>query len=649
MTRVWRARRAALVLVALFVVAACQPPPATSSPSPSPEASPSATTQPSPTASTTNPLDMTPVLLAKPIPYADGFGLRRTISGRDGVPAKGFEPVRTTPPAEDVGTERDFWVADLAANKFVQMRATLRLVTDHVKWWAANTANVDPSGLRATANSFETKTYPTDRRLFGEEWSPGIDADPRINVLLARFPGAAGGYFGGSDEEPAWVNPYSNEREMIYINTLSGALGSANIERTMAHEFCHMIQFNTRRRSAVWFNEGHGVLCEQLNGFKPTDGDVYLRVPDTQLNDWSTLELARPHYGLAYMFLEYLRQHAGGEDLIRALMRKGIDNPEDLDAVLKERGQPGIEEQYAAFVAANAFIGTSPADPKHGYPQGAPARQPGAIVPGDKVEIGGTFRSNVHQYAVRYIELPRGNIRLTFEAPTTNRIIATEPHSGRSFWWSDKGDGMDASLTKTVDLRSASDLTLKFWTWYQVEQDFDYAYVLVSTDDGAHWTPLRTDRSTTTDPNGLNYGQGITGGSGGETATGWRPMSVDLSPYAGKMVKLRFQYVTDGNFNLGGFAIDDIEIPGMPLDDAEADNGWTASGFVRSTNVVAQRHTVQVLRFGGLAAITRTTDSGRVTIDVDTTNDPRTPLLAVTGWAVRTTEPTSFTVTVEGR
>jgi hypothetical protein len=330
-------------------------------------------------------------------------------------------------------------------------------------------------------------------------------------------------------------------------------------------------------------------------------------------------------------------------------LHKGIDTPADLDAVLKQRGQPGVEELYANFVAANALIGTTP-ERQYSYPQGAPARQPPTILPTDRVTAGEPHRSSVHPYAVRYLELPRGAVRLRFEAPTTNRLIPSEPHSGRTFWWSDKGDGMDSSLTKTIDLRRATNPVLGFWTWYEIEVDYDYAYVEVSTDGGTRWTPLRTESSSSTDPNGQNLGNGITGGSSGSTASGWKRLTADLGPYAGKEIQLRFQYVTDGNLNLGGFAVDDIEITGMPLDEAESDNEWTASGFVRSTNLVSQRYVVQVLRFGDGPTVERhTVENGQLALDLNTTADRRPPILAVTAFAVRTTQSTSFTVTVENR
>src|SRR5207253_5226109 len=137
-------RRVALLLALAVVFAACIPSPSRSDSSPSPTDPGYIPSTPTPLASAAaTALDMTAALLTKPIPYADGFALTRNVRGRDGVPAKGFQPVRTTPPVEDVGTSRDFWTYDFAAKKNVKTTATLRFMTDHAKWWAANDASVD--------------------------------------------------------------------------------------------------------------------------------------------------------------------------------------------------------------------------------------------------------------------------------------------------------------------------------------------------------------------------------------------------------------------------------------------------------------------------------------------------------------------------
>src|SRR5256712_2659117 len=225
-------RRRSVALLALVVLlAGCIPPQAAPSASPTSSFTTPVPSTPTPLASSTlSSLDMTAALLAKSLPYANGFELTRTVRGRSGQPANGFEPVRTTPPAEDIGSTHDFWTYDFAAKKNVKTTATLRLMTDHAKWWVANNASVDLNGLRTTSTSFENKMYPTDRSLYGEEWSPGIDADPRINLVFARLPGSAAGYFSGSDEEPALADEVSAEREMNYINTLGARARSSQID-----------------------------------------------------------------------------------------------------------------------------------------------------------------------------------------------------------------------------------------------------------------------------------------------------------------------------------------------------------------------------------------------------------------------------------
>src|SRR5207247_5446779 len=91
-------------------------------------------------------------------------------------------------------------------------------------------------------------------------------------------------------------------------------------------------------------------------------------------------------------------------------------------------------------------------------------------------------------------------------------------------------------------------------------------------------------------------------------------------------------------------------IPGQAVDDTESDNGWVSSGFVRSTNLVGQRFVVQVLRFGDRQTVERhAVENGQLTLDIDTSADRRPPLLAVTGFAVRTTQPTNFTLSAEAR
>ena len=146
------------------------------------------------------------------------------------------------------------------------------------------------------------------------------------------------------------------------------------------------------------------------------------------------------------------------------------------------------------------------------------------------------------------------------------------PYSGSHFYYSGSGDNIDHSMTRSVTLPGGA-VSLSAQVRYQIELDWDYAYLTVNG------TPVATNLSTATNPNGQNFGNGITGSSGGN----WVPLTADLSAYAGQTVTLGFRYWTDGAVVEPGFMVDDIAITGQPLDDAESNVGWTFNGFKTTT------------------------------------------------------------------
>src|SRR5512138_380646 len=144
-----------------------------------------------------------------------------------------------------------------------------------------------------------------------------------------------------------------------------------------------------------------------------------------------------------------------------------------------------------------------------------------------------------------------------------------DPFSGSYFYHSGSGNDLDNSMTRDVTL-PAGTVTLSAMVRYDIETDWDYAYLTVNG------TPVHTNLSTNTNPNGQNFGEGITGSSGGN----WVNLTADLSAFAGQTVTLGFRYWTDGAVAESGFAVDDIAITGLPTDDAESDPGWTYNGFI---------------------------------------------------------------------
>lgn len=182
----------------------------------------------------------------------------------------------------------------------------------------------------------------------------------------------------------------------------------------------------------------------------------------------------------------------------------------------------------------------------------------------------GPMESNTKQAQALFVVLPKKEVLVNIGSPRTG--------SGSFCYYSGSGDNLDNLMFREFDLAAGS--ALSAYTRYQIEANWDYAYLVVSTDNGATWTPVQTNRSTTTNPNGQNLGYGITG-----NRTTWSTLTADLSAYTGKVL-LGFRYITDENTGGFGFMVDDIQITGQAFDGAETDAGWTfvpPSGF-RVTN-----------------------------------------------------------------
>jgi hypothetical protein len=95
--------------------------------------------------------------------------------------------------------------------------------------------------------------------------------------------------------------------------------------------------------------------------------------------------------------------------------------------------------------------------------------------------------------------------------------------------------------------------SLRFLAWYDIEPDYDYAYVEVSTNHGANWSTIPGNITTNYNPYGTNRGNGITGAS-----TGWVPAIFPLTAYLGSDIEIRFNYVTDPGVLREGFYADYI-------------------------------------------------------------------------------------------
>ena len=564
------------------------------------EALPTVTSQPAlPTSTPLSPALRTLLTLTgMQVPARDPYALTARFRHR----AIASDSHTTARPAGDykAGRSDTFNISDIQNRNYYTVTATIRKVTDHAYWYVQNGQPYDASAVTQLANAFEDKIYTNDHAVFGSEWTPGVDNDPRITVLFAPLRGA-GGSFSAADEYTREVNPFSNEREMIYVST---ALGWNGLEGTLAHEFQHMIHWHEHANQDIWLNEGASVLAMALNGYDVLGVDSdFMRTPNTQLNAWQpSPSMARPNYGAAFLFLDYLREHYGGDKIIRAITVAPETDTRAIDSALASLGyKERFADVFKNWTLANLLDGQAGATSAESYAKREVQASPQVVM--DNYPTG--HSGHVPQYGANYIEMiapasGSGTLHVDFSGQKETPLIPAPALSGSNIWWSNRGDLMDTRMSHSFDLRNVGHATLNYNVWYGIEQDFDYAYAEVSTDGGANWDTLEGKYTSGSNPNGTNYGNAYTGNSkdqAGADANGWLHEAVDLSRYAGKEIMVRFEYITDDGYNAQGLGVDDISIPEIGyMDNAEGDTGWQYEGFARVDNKLPQNYYLAVVR-----------------------------------------------------
>jgi len=213
-------------------------------------------------------------------------------------------------------------------------------------------------------------------------------------------------------------------------------------------------------------------------------------------------------------------------------------------------------------------------------------------------------------------------------------------------------------LERILDLTGVTSATLTFDLWYDIEVGWDYAYVRASADDGQTWAALRGSHMTDYNPNGNALAPGYTGISGGDPAEGdaasepvWVQEELDLTPYAGGPVVVRFDYVTDDAVNNAGLCLDNLAVRAIGwADNVEGgEEGWRAVGFLRHDNILPQGWIVQAIVPGDEPRLERLEvgPNGRGEWLLPAVEEGSEDLiLAISALAPTTTERAEYAVTV---
>lgn len=532
----------------------------TSSPSPSP--TPSPTAPPTPTPFAESPRDL--------LDLAKRFR---------GYPQDGPAVARTTPFDYQVGAHETFNLisADQNAQEHT-VDATLRAISDHAYFFIEDGVDFDPAALAQEASDFDQIVWPAITSAFGEPRTPGVDGDPRITILHAHLQGA-GGYVSGEDEYPVAAVPSSNQREMLYIDQGALAAPGPAYNSLVGHELQHLVHQNYDASEDSWVNEGLSQVAAEMAG-GAAGVQPFLDDPGTQLNFWPYAEDTSVHYAESELFFDYLLDHYGGRGNANKLLSIQDNGIEGVSEYLAQYGKT-FDEVFSDFVAANLL---DQADGPYSHPN----------FDGTTTDVSELTAASgdgtVSQFGTTYLHIA-AQPGATFRFQGSTDVSIGIPPTAGAFWWSGRMDGMDARLTREIDLSGVQSATLKFDAWYDLEPGWDFSYVAVSDDGGVTWKTLPSQDTTEDNPVGSSYGAGYTGKS-----PGWVTEQTDLSDYAGKKVLLRFETVNDDAVNLTGFAVDNIRIPEISYyDDASTAQGWRAEGFRQVTGPMRQRFVLQII------------------------------------------------------
>lgn len=470
----------------------------------------------------------------------------------------------------------------------------------------------------------------TDVKYF-DQYTLRPDGNENIDIMIYNIVDES--YF--DSEYPSYIAGFFSSgfqqlfnRNMIFIDTYDWANrlgGTARrpylYEGVVAHELEHLIHNDRDGNEDSWVDEGLADLAGYLCGFGHPDSHVvyYLAYHRTPLTVWGG---GLESYGASYLFQLYLLEQFGEKDgdvYTNEWTRKLVNEPLNSIAGIEAATGAEMNDLYDAWVMANYL--DAPALTRDGLPLGYglidlnPFVGRGYSAWSIKRSVtdiyGSDHKGNVPiprivngGYKSGQIEYPLG--MLGPYAPMYGTFKGMEPvmninlrgaissgvaaHGGNYHMAS----GASNMLTdRMLALNSTTGGTLTFWTWYDIETEWDYGFVEVSTDGGATWAPLAGSiTKVSANPNGSTAWNNsllgsaessdavITGNSGG-----WVQASFALPEASG--VSVRFSYYTDEATLGQGWFIDDVKITGVDDGFESGAANWTVGGWVWTTGLFA--------------------------------------------------------------
>lgn len=488
---------------------------------------------------------------------------------------------------------------------------TLRSVGENVEIWVANDLAFPEGDSRPAhvvtqqqvdklRDEFDNNIYPKATSFFGTP-----DVLDGSNSLLAEWGNVPEGYYEGSEKvimlvdniiDDAYNDPsypffvagffwktLENyiDRNMITIDTNSWETRlESTFFGTTIHELQHLIHSDNDGAEESWINEGMSTFSEYLGGYGHDDGSInfYLDHPENSLVSWDEHQSAVTgpetiaDYGQVYLFTLYMNDKFGRE-FIRDLALNKSQGINSVNQVLKNHGSKlDFTKLYQNFITALALdadisgsgvynfdsINLRDVVDKAGTKRGMTVNYEKALQ-FEKEGVpawGGDFKVLDFKDKIRNIAFDGVDF---LSVPWKSVVDPKDPNN--KVLWGNEGDEADNAIIFEADLSNLDKATLKFDNFLDIEEQWDFGVVQVSTDGGNTWNSLSNEntRSDVVEEGYPKIKENVPGFTGNDKE--WQKETFDLTAYAGKKVLVSFRYLTDWGYNDTGWFIDNIEVP----------------------------------------------------------------------------------------
>jgi len=494
---------------------------------------------------------------------------------------------------------------------------TIRAVGQHIEVWVQNNMAFPAGDPRATpvvtdaqisylVSQFDTNIYPKESEFWrtpltrvGADnvvlapgfWAP-TDGQDRVIAMISNirdenfydstFPVYTGGFFSPTIRD-------FMDRNVISIDAYDWANrvgpqgspwrpsdGTANdqpylYEGTFAHEYQHLLHADQNSGEENWVNEGLSDWTEWLVGYGLPSGhwDTAQEYAENSLVVWGDQGQATEilaDYGEAFMFMHYLYGKYG-ESAMQALFQNQKVGIAGFNAALESLGiHDTFADMYHDFAIARLVLANKGDYHLNDIPSPVVLNSEAYSTPGAP-PWGSDYLNVQNPKTVSSIDF-NGVDLITRDSAWT--AVDDPIGSAGDVLWSGTGDEMD----RWAVLPTSGGSTLTFDTLYDNEEQWDFGFVMASTDNGATWQAL-TNADTRDDLVADGYpairdvldagGEGFTGAS-----SGWVNETFNL-PAGTDLVGFRMMtdWGTNGNGVLDdpNWYVDNVRVDGNVIGD----------------------------------------------------------------------------------